>query len=85
MDRAAREREAARITYFRKLAGISQAELARRLGVRAPTVHEWVTAQSSPSPYAREKLPGALEVSARVFWGWKPPEGDPTPDPAEAG
>ncbi|MBM7770091.1 transcriptional regulator with XRE-family HTH domain [Actinokineospora baliensis] len=49
----------------RKAAGLSQEELARRLGVDRTTVTRWETAESSPQPWIRPKLARALGVTPR--------------------
>jgi DNA-binding XRE family transcriptional regulator len=45
-----------RIKQMRKNLGVSQGELARRMGVRQATVSDWETGKQSPSPMARRLL-----------------------------
>jgi DNA-binding transcriptional regulator YiaG len=45
-----------RIKQVRENLGVSQGELARRMGVRQATVSDWETGKQSPSPMARRLL-----------------------------
>ena len=50
-----------RIRELRERAGLSQAELARRMGVKRPSVIQWELGQSYPTA---DKLPRLAEVLA---------------------
>jgi DNA-binding transcriptional regulator YiaG len=56
-----------RIKQVRENLGVSQGELARRMGVRQATVSDWETGKQSPSPMARRLLD-------RMAGGTAPPE-----------
>lgn len=43
-------------------AGVDQRTLARRLGIREPTVSEWFSKSSYPSGKIMVKLPGVLQA-----------------------
>jgi transcriptional regulator with XRE-family HTH domain len=56
---------------------MTKAELARRLGVRWPTVHDWINGKSVPKPdhlrMIAEVLPVTLEELMGVAAGQDPP------------
>lgn len=52
-----------RIKYFRKLAGLSKSELARRVGVSPTAVHNWEENGVLPRIDVSHALAKALEVS----------------------
>jgi ribosome-binding protein aMBF1 (putative translation factor) len=52
-----------RIAAAREAAGLSQAELSRRLGVRLATVRSWEDDQSDPRANRMQMLAGMLGVS----------------------
>jgi tetratricopeptide (TPR) repeat protein/transcriptional regulator with XRE-family HTH domain len=58
---AARRR---RLVHRRKAAGLTQEQLAGRLGVNRSTVVRWERGQTQPSPWLRPRLATALGVSA---------------------
>jgi tetratricopeptide (TPR) repeat protein/transcriptional regulator with XRE-family HTH domain len=60
-DPAARRRGLAR---HRKALGLTQEQLAERLGVERTTVARWEQGQTEPAPWLRPKLAEALAVSA---------------------
>ena len=65
--------------------GLSQADVARRLGVRVATVNEWFTQARMPSGQAMVKLPEILQVNGHWLLTGKGPRGfyaEFTPDPA---
>lgn len=68
---------AERLVEALRLAGMTKAELARRLGVRWPTVHDWTTGKSTPRPEhlrsIAEVLPVTLEELMGVAAGQDPP------------
>ncbi|MEY3004328.1 MAG: hypothetical protein RLZZ491_1504 [Pseudomonadota bacterium] len=55
-----------RITGAREAAGLSQPELARRLGVRLATVRAWEDDQAEPRANKLQMLAGLLGVS--IMW-----------------
>jgi HTH-type transcriptional regulator, cell division transcriptional repressor len=69
-----------RITAAREQAGISQAEAARRLGVRTATMQAWEADASEPRANRLQMLSGLLGVSLRWLMTG---EGD-GPDPDQA-
>jgi len=62
-----------RIAGAREAAGISQYELAERLGVTQPTVVAWERKAANIRSDTLAKLAAALEVSADELLGIKPP------------
>lgn len=70
-----------RITAAREQAGLSQAEAARRLGVRQSTFKAWEADGSEPRANRLQMLSGLLGVSLRWLMTG---EGD-GPDPEQAG
>ena len=55
-----------RMTGAREACGFSQAELARRLGVRVKTIRAWENDQSEPRANKLQMLAGMLGVS--IMW-----------------
>lgn len=55
-----------RVTGAREVAGLGQAELAKRLGVKVKTVRAWENDQSEPRANKLGKLAGILGVS--MMW-----------------
>ena len=55
-----------RITGAREAAGLSQTELARRLGVRLATIRAWEDDQADPRANKLQMLAGLLGVS--IMW-----------------
>lgn len=55
-----------RMTGAREACGLSQAELARRLGVKVKTVRAWENDQSEPRANKLQMLAGLLGVS--IMW-----------------
>lgn len=56
-----------RIKQMRENLGVSQGELARRMGVRQATVSDWETGKQSPSPMARrllDRIAGGTDAEA---------------------
>jgi len=56
-----------RIKQMRNNLGVSQGELARRMGVRQATVSDWETGKQSPSPMARrllDRIAGGTDAEA---------------------
>lgn len=60
---------AERLTYFRERAGLSQRELAARIGVEPSAVSAWVNDTYSPTFENLNKLVGALGIDMPTFWG----------------
>ncbi len=56
-----------RIKKFREQLGITQAELAKKIGVGATTIANYETAYSTPSIAKLKKLAAALGVNTAVF------------------
>lgn len=94
---SAAERAAAVAAFFNRLReaidarGITQAELARRLGVSAATISEWLTRGRVPSVEAVLFLPSALGVSGHWLLSGEGPRdlphascGDPYQDGVHA-
>jgi HTH-type transcriptional regulator, cell division transcriptional repressor len=70
-----------RITGAREAVGLSQEELARRLGVRLRTIRAWEDDLAEPRANKLQMLAGLLNVSLRwILTG----EGDGIPGPGEA-
>ena len=70
-----------RITAAREAQGLSQAEFARKLGVKLKTVQNWEDDRTEPRANKAQMVSGVLGVS--VSWlliG----EGDGIPEPSEA-
>lgn len=59
---------AANLRHFRQLRGLSQEELAKRVGVERPTVVKWEGARWEPGPESIEKLANALGVQEHEFY-----------------
>jgi transcriptional regulator with XRE-family HTH domain len=55
-----------RMTGAREAAGLSQAELARRLGVKVKTIRAWENDQSEPRANKLQMLSGLLGMS--IMW-----------------
>lgn len=71
-----------RITAAREAAGMTQAELARRMGVRLPTVAAWEDDQAEPRANRLQMLAGLLGVSLRwLLTGEGDGLGAPVEDP----
>ena len=51
-----RVRFGSRLRELRLAAGLSQEQLARRVGVSWSTINRWENGKGAPSPLAREKL-----------------------------
>ena len=73
-----------RIAGAREVAGMSQSDLARRLGVRLATLQGWEEDRSEPRANRLQMLSGLLNVS--LPWllsgtgdGLNEPDADPTP------
>ena len=49
-------------------AGMSQTELAARIGVHRITVNHWVSQRFRPTPLAASKVADALNTSAARLW-----------------
>lgn len=70
-----------RLTAARDAAGLGQADLASRLGVRAKTLRDWENDQSEPRANRLQMLAALLGVSLRwLLTG----QGDDVPAPAAA-
>ncbi len=68
-----------RLTAAREAQGLSQAQLARRLGVKLKTVQAWENDSSEPRANKLQMVAGLLNVSIRwLLTG----EGDGVPEPA---
>ncbi|UWR28170.1 helix-turn-helix domain-containing protein [Sulfitobacter sp. S223] len=55
-----------RVAAAREAAGMTQAVLARRLGIRVPTLHAWENDMSEPRANRLSMLAGLLNVS--MMW-----------------
>ena len=71
-----------RITAAREAVGLSQEEVARRLGVRLRTVRAWEEDMAEPRANKLQMLAGLLNVSIRWLLTGEG-EGVPDPDAAE--
>lgn len=70
-----------RLTAARDAQGLSQAQLARRLGVKLKTVQGWENDSSEPRANKLQMVAGLLNVSIRwLLTG----EGDGVPEPASS-
>lgn len=58
-----------RIAGWLAIRNISQAELARRVGVQPPSVSDWLSGRTAPRQEHLEAIAGALGVSLAVFYG----------------
>jgi len=54
-----------RIVAYRRVMGITQKELARRLGVDPSTLARWETGRGQPSKKLRERLEDFLKANRR--------------------
>ena len=71
-----------RIAGARDVAGMSQSDLARRLGVRLSTLHAWEEDRSEPRANRLQMLSGLLNVSLPwLLNGTGDGLGEPDPDP----
>lgn len=71
-----------RLARAREFAGMSQAQLARRLGVKVATIGNWESDRSEPRANRLQMLSGLLNVTI----GWlMTGEGDGAPEIAEPG
>ena len=66
-----------RVAAARDAAGLSQKELARRLGVRLSTVRGWEDDRSEPRANRLSMMAGLLNVS--MMWLMPPPDEDVMP------
>lgn len=66
---AAADSAAGRVREARKLAGMSQAELARRIGIHRSSVRHWESGRSGPSDENLKQAAEALGVTAVSLWG----------------
>lgn len=57
-----------RIKKFREQLGLTQAQLAKKIGVGATTIANYETAYSTPNPVKIKKLADALGVDRSVFY-----------------
>ncbi len=69
-----------RLAGAREAAGLSQTELARRLGVKEKTIHAWEDDLSEPRANRLQMLAGLLNVSLMWLLTGK---GDGVPSPEE--
>jgi len=69
-----------RITAAREGAGMTQAQVSRRLGVKLSTVKAWEDDQTEPRANKLQMICGMLGVSLRWMMTG---EGDGPPDPAQ--
>ncbi len=70
-----------RLTAAREAQGLSQAQLARRLGVKLKTVHGWENDTAEPRANKLQMVAGLLNVSIRwLLTG----EGEGVPEPVSA-
>lgn len=60
------------IKNFRIFRGITQQELAARLGKSKNVVSNWERGDNSPNPDEIEKLCSILEVTPNQIFGWDP-------------
>lgn len=67
-----------RIVSWRKSRGLSQAELAKAIGVQPPSVCAWEKGNAHPRPEHLEKLCAVLGIDLPTFYGPMP---EPTPEP----
>ena len=63
----------------RRLAGMSQEQVAKLAGVTTGQLSEWERGQYEPRPAARERLAEALEVP--VWWLYRDHSLDDEPEP----
>jgi transcriptional regulator with XRE-family HTH domain len=69
---APRPKQAARLVALRKAAGLSQAELAKLIGVSSKTVAYWETSATPPRSDALPALAKALGVRVEDILGDRP-------------
>jgi len=65
---AMKRRKNIRLVTAMAKAGMSQTELAARIGVHRITVNHWVSQRFSPTPLAASKVADALNTSAARLW-----------------
>ncbi|MCI9433443.1 helix-turn-helix transcriptional regulator [Oscillospiraceae bacterium 50-58] len=58
-----------RIKELREAAGMTQAELAKRVGVSTTTVRNWELEYNYPSTYGMCKLADVFNTSIGYVWG----------------
>jgi DNA-binding transcriptional regulator YiaG len=69
-----------RVRGLRAHLGLSQAQMADRVGTRQQTISEWETGTRAPRPMSRRLLRLVAEESG--FYHVEAPEAPPPPDPA---
>ncbi len=65
---------AARIKLFRRMAGLSQTQLAQIVGVTPSAVSHWEAGESDPTVDRLEAVATACGVELRTFFGELPAE-----------
>lgn len=65
----------ARLRVIRKEMGMSQEELARRMGMSYMTIRRWETGQRSPRAEEIKRLAAILGVGEEALWGEAPARG----------
>ena len=69
-----------RIRYYRELKGLTQVELAKKTGVRHPTVSRWETNKLTNIPWERlVRIAAALDVPTGWLVGFDEIPDQPTP------
>jgi len=61
-----------RITRWREASGLTQADLARSVGISASAVSQWESGQTQPSHSNVDAIVKALGISLPKFWGALP-------------
>ena len=61
------------IRQVREVQGVSQRELARRLGVSQPVVARWEAGRDSPRLDTLQRIAEALEVNLEVIFSGRSP------------
>lgn len=63
------------IRQLRDSAGLTQRELARRLGVTQPNVARWESGRSIPDLKTLQRIADALDLNLAVIFSAMPPQG----------
>lgn len=67
------------IRQIRESAGITQAELARRLGITQPAVARWESGRRQPRVESLQRIADALGLNLSVIFSGGGPTKDPSP------
>jgi transcriptional regulator with XRE-family HTH domain len=64
---------ARRMRHFARASSLSQAEIARGIGVSDPSVHSWLSGKNTPTHENLAAFARVCGVDLATFWGPIPP------------